>query len=280
VALARHQPAEAQRVTGEEAPDLLGLLTSDAVAVRVAATSTMNAMVRYGLTDADVRSQAGIFSKLAGLVLDALKSVRYRASSGLPHLLTVAASLVSRARLRADSGAPVAAEVFKEHVEMVGGLRGNDKFEFKEKADEVLGMAVEVCGPAWVLDVLPLNIDDIRYDSIFCVSRDCLSETSADLLFNNSKQTTPGRAWLLPLLRQRVTNTRLGHFVTFFLPLSERLYSRAQEARNSTGRDVEAKVYEALTEQIWAILPGYCDLPTDLPEVFFFHDLFSPGLVS
>jgi ribosomal RNA-processing protein 12 len=161
VALARQQPAEAQRIVGEQAPDLLGLLTSDSATVRAATTSALNAMVRYGLTDADVQNR-GTISQLASLVLDALKSVRYRASEALPHLLTVVANLISRARLRTESE-PVAVEVFREHVELVGELRGNEKFAYKEKAEEVLGMAIEVCGPAWVLDVLPFNVEDIRY---------------------------------------------------------------------------------------------------------------------
>jgi ribosomal RNA-processing protein 12 len=161
VALARQRPHEAQRIVGEQAPGLLGLLTSDAATVRAATTSAVNAMIRYGLTDADVRNR-GIISQLAGLVLDALKSVRYRATEALPHLLTLAANLISRARLRTESG-PVAVQLFTEHVELVGELRGNEKFAYKEKAEEVLGMAIEVCGPAWVLDVLPLNVEDIRY---------------------------------------------------------------------------------------------------------------------
>ena len=31
---------------------------------------------------------------------------------------------------------------------------------------------------------------------------------------------------------------------------------------------VEAKTYDALQQQIWLLLPGFCTRPTDLPQAF------------
>lgn len=80
-----------------------------------------------------------------------------------------------------------------------------------------------------------------------------------------------GRAWLLPLMRARITNTTLAHFTTVMVPLSEALFNRRAEAEEGTeegkGRPIEAKVFEALTEQVWACFPGYCDLPVDVEKV-------------
>jgi ribosomal RNA-processing protein 12 len=71
---------------------------------------------------------------------------------------------------------------------------------------------------------------------------------------------------LLPILRGHITNTELGHFVTTLVPLCESIFNlRAQALQAGKTAEVEAKVYEALVEQVWALLPGYCDLPTDLP---------------
>ena len=74
-----------------------------------------------------------------------------------------------------------------------------------------------------------------------------------------------GRAWLLPLLKQHITNTELAYFMRKLVPLNERLMSKLAEFRNR-GRMIEVKVYETLTQQIWALLPGFCDLPYDFPK--------------
>ena len=39
-----------------------------------------------------------------------------------------------------------------------------------------------------------------------------------------------------------------------------------EQAKKRAG--IEAKVFEAVVQQIWALFPGYCDLPVDLPQAF------------
>ena len=77
-----------------------------------------------------------------------------------------------------------------------------------------------------------------------------------------------GRAWLLPLLREHISNTELAHFVEELVPLSEALFEvrvRAEQPTDgSAPRPVEVKVMEALIEQIWVCFPGYCDLCRDI----------------
>lgn len=80
------------------------------------------------------------------------------------------------------------------------------------------------------------------------------------------KKAGPGRAFLLPLLATHTTNTRLTHFTTVFVPLSEQLFDmkvKADEAEKVN----ESKVWEVLIAQIWACFKGYCDLAVDLREV-------------
>lgn len=127
-------------------------------------------------------------------------------------------------------------------VKTIGELRGNESFHGKKQADQVLGRAIYAMGPQAVLEVLPLNI-------------------------TQQKSGQPGRVWLLPILRDHVSNTNLAHFRSEFVPLSEALYQRILDY-GAAEKSVEVKIFETLVQQTWAILPGYCELPLDLVESF------------
>ncbi|KAJ5923947.1 hypothetical protein N7466_008134 [Penicillium verhagenii] len=127
-------------------------------------------------------------------------------------------------------------------VSTIGELRSNESFHGKKEADAVLGSAIEAMGPAAVLEILPLNIIE-------------------------QKNGQPGRVWMLPILRDSVTNTNLGHFRSEFGPLSEALYQKMVDFQ-SLEKPVEAKIFETLVQQTWGILPGYCELPLDVVESF------------
>lgn len=76
----------------------------------------------------------------------------------------------------------------------------------------------------------------------------------------------PGRAHLLPLIRQRTTNDSIAFFGSYFRPLSERVFGRKVAAEDAE-RGNEAKVWEAIVGQIWDCWPGFCDMPRDLQKV-------------
>ncbi|KAK5944209.1 pre-rRNA processing protein [Knufia obscura] len=123
-------------------------------------------------------------------------------------------------------------------VKAVGELRGNNSFQGKKEADEVLGHAIRALGPQAVLSVLPLNLV-------------------------KPQKNQAGRAWLLPLFRDNVTNTNLAHFKSELVPLSETMYQRVMD-HGQAEKTMDVKVYETVVQQVWSILPGYCDLPIDL----------------
>lgn len=127
-------------------------------------------------------------------------------------------------------------------ISIVGELRKVDSFQNKKEADRVLGEAVEAIGPGAVLDILPLNLAKPRSGE-------------------------PGRAWLLPILRDHVENTNLAHFSVEFVPLSEAMFHKVIE-NESSEKTMEIKIFETLIQQIWALLPGYCNLPLDLTTAF------------
>lgn len=122
-------------------------------------------------------------------------------------------------------------------VQAVGNLRGTEAFQGKTEADEVLGSAIRNIGPEAVLKVLPHNLV-------------------------KPLPNQPGRAWLLPLLRDHVSNTNLSHFKLELVPLSESMYERILSYGNE--KTMETKVFETVIQQVWATFPGYCDLPLDL----------------
>ncbi|ETS79544.1 hypothetical protein PFICI_09397 [Pestalotiopsis fici W106-1] len=127
-------------------------------------------------------------------------------------------------------------------VKAVGELRGNDSFMGKKEADDVLGKAVRAMGPEAVLKVLPLNLA-------------------------KPARGQPGRAWLLPIMRDYTSNTNLQHFRDEMVPLSEAMFQKVLD-NGDAPKTMEIKIYETLVSQIWSILPGYCDLPLDLTTAF------------
>ncbi|OAP55511.1 hypothetical protein AYL99_10484 [Fonsecaea erecta] len=127
-------------------------------------------------------------------------------------------------------------------VKAIGELRSHEGFQGKKEADEVLGHAIRNLGPSAVLSVLPHNL--IR-----------------------PQPGQPGRAWLLPLLRDHVSNTNLAHFRSDLVPLSEAMYQRIID-HGDAEKTMDIKVFETVVQQVWATLPGYCDLPLDLQTAF------------
>lgn len=127
-------------------------------------------------------------------------------------------------------------------TKIVGDMRGSDSFANKQEADEVLGKAIRAMGPDAVLEILPLNLA-------------------------KPAKGQPGRAWLLPLLRDYTANTNLAHFRSELVPLSELMFQKVLDHGGSE-KTMEVKIFETVVHQIWSILPGYCDLPLDLRESF------------
>jgi ribosomal RNA-processing protein 12 len=124
----------------------------------------------------------------------------------------------------------------------MGEIRSNESFRSKREADEVIGKAIRSLGPEAVLSIMPLNLA-------------------------RPTKGQQGRAWLLPVLRDYVSNTNLAHFKSEMVSLSEVMFQRMLEHGDGE-KTMEGKIYETIVQQIWSTLPGYCDLPLDLTESF------------
>ncbi|KAJ9649253.1 pre-rRNA processing protein [Coniosporium tulheliwenetii] len=173
-----------------------------------------------------------VLEKLAKIVTDLL-SVKYQ--SAWMEVFSVLGAMFDALRWRS-------APLLSGAVKIVGDLRANESFTGKKEADAVLAKAIQAMGPDNVLEILPLNL---------------LKPVPGQ----------PGRVWLLPLMRDSVSNTRLAHFRSELVPLSEMMFQRVLEHGNAE-KTMQIKIYETLVHQVWATLPGYCDLPLDLTEAF------------
>ncbi|EPQ26335.1 uncharacterized protein PFL1_05983 [Pseudozyma flocculosa PF-1] len=230
--------------------------------VRAAGRDALCALVRYCVPDAAIAEairahragspdkDADAFLQMIQSIEDALGRQSLQYVQSRPEILSILTAVLGRLRHRymdeneASTGKrQAAAGPLTFHlVKQVADLRAQPNFDHREYADAVISTAVEVCGPRMVLDALPLN------------------------LFGESGDGGNGRAWLLPLMRNKITNAELSHFTQFFVPLSERLFNKRAEVQQE--RPVEAKMWEALTEQVWACFPSYCDMPVDLFAAF------------
>lgn len=236
----------------------------ESVQTRIAGRDALSALARYCIPDQAI--EEAIAAKAQGLshplltiisfFEDSLTTQALRYTHSQSAILSVLATLMLRLRSGPATAAssstgradPAATELLLPIVDTVGSLRSQPNFEHREEADGVIGAAIQVCGPAAVLEILPLNL--ISDDGVL-----------------------QGRAWLLPLMKSRITNSQLSHFVAVMVPLSESLFNKRAEAeeQDETGKvraPVQAKVYEALIEQVWSLFTGYCDLPTDMAKAF------------
>lgn len=157
------------------APHIL-LAASDAIGqqgiVRYCITDDMIlAAVSYArqgslVAGARKKQKTPVLSRIISSLTEALNSHALK----MAYLLPILTALVSRLRLRitesdpteidATGRATTAAEVLLlDLIRDVGDLRTQKGFEAAAKADEVVGMAIEVIGVEGVLKALPLNIE-------------------------------------------------------------------------------------------------------------------------
>ncbi|EEH42364.2 uncharacterized protein PADG_07184 [Paracoccidioides brasiliensis Pb18] len=226
--------------TFEKLPELFELissfLTSPSRNIRISASECLISFLVNCIPDSVILEPSiydeKVFEKLAKIATELL-SVKYQAA--WMEVLNVLSVMFDALKWRSF---PVLTDI----VRTVGELRGYESFAGKKQADQVLGAAIAAMGPEAILNILPLNI-------------------------TNQKAGQAGRVWLLPILRDHVSNTRLAYFRSEFVPLSEALFQRVLEYGNAE-KTVEVKIFETLIQQTWAILPGFCELPLDLTESF------------
>ncbi|KAK6458428.1 pre-rRNA processing protein [Scheffersomyces xylosifermentans] len=134
-------------------------------------------------------------------------------------------------------------------LEIVGEWRTNetDSFPHNKEAEDFIAAAISTLGPQVVLSVLPLNL------------------TGGD---------QPGRAWLLPLLRENVRFAELSFYKSSILPVVEFFETKINDSTNKDS--MNNKIFQTIIDQIWSLLPHFSDLPKDLTTAF--DDAFAARL--
>ncbi|KAJ3546583.1 hypothetical protein NM688_g5502 [Phlebia brevispora] len=224
---------------------LWSFLDSDQRAIRQSTSDALDSLVKCftpEMIQSAVKDKTGTkatLRKLITLVDKALGSLSY--ANATPEILSVLSSLIAGLRYRTGpSHSPTAAELLlMPLIVKVANLRIQKTFEYKEAADLVCSTAMRIMGPGVLLRELPLNLEP--------ADRQAGKEP---------------RAFLLPMLSQPHPSP-LSHFVSYFVPLTERMFDLQQNAE-SEGRQSEAKVWSVLVHQIWSGLHGYCYGATDL----------------
>ncbi|XP_030626814.1 RRP12-like protein isoform X2 [Chanos chanos] len=176
---------------------------------------------------------AGYICKMFRVVEEGLS---YRFHAAWPFVLQILGCFYRAAGKQAHP-------IMTKSLQALSDLRATPQFPFSGELDLAVGGAVESMGPEVVLNAVPLLI----------------TGTDDDLEFP--------RSWLIPVIRDHVSNTQLGYFTSYFLPLATVLRQRAEEFEKA-GQKLEAKVYQTLQLQIWTMLPGFCTKPTDLAASF------------
>lgn len=241
-ALGEVNPAKGLAKTPVVFQKVCAYLDSEADTVRTSASQCLVALCS-SINQKALNGGDKPISKLAEMAT-MLLTVQTRAS--LVDSTNVVASLLDTLRWKADP-------FLIEAVTIIGGLRTQESFVNGIPAlDNALGSAIRAIGPAKVLELLPLN----------------LSNPSSD---------KPGRAWMLPLLRDNIHNSELSFFKAEFLPLIEYFDDKITNTKGAT-----SKVFEALVGQVWSVLPRFCALPMDLQQSFdqSFAELLSNKLYS
>lgn len=190
-------------------------------------------------------------------ITKALDSLAF--ASAMQELLSVISALVSNLGVRVGPAKSTTATeaLLMPLVSKIADLRVQKGFEHKEAADAVLSTAMRVVGPAVLLAAIPLNLEP-----------------------SDRQAGKEPRAFLLPMLNQPHPSP-LGHFVSYFVPMSERMFNLQQKA-DSEGRQSEAKVWSVLVAQIWTGFVGYCHAPPDIKTALTpaFSQLLSQLLYS
>ncbi|XP_076301341.1 RRP12-like protein isoform X1 [Lasioglossum baleicum] len=120
-------------------------------------------------------------------------------------------------------------------LKAVADLRDSYNFSSKTDAEYAIGAAIRSLGPQTVLTLIPLKLPNNEI---------------------NLKRT-----WLLPLLKDCITEGTLSFFMNTLLPLTTLCETRVAEP-------IGGKTYEFLIIQIWAVLPSICHNATDVKDNF------------
>ncbi|CAK9685081.1 ribosomal RNA-processing protein [Candida parapsilosis] len=187
----------------------------------------------FGITPQIYESVDETITSIAELIEKELLSIKYQHATG--EILKFVAVTVKKLHSRANPD-------FLNILEIVGNWRTNetDNFPHNKEAEEFIAACVSSMGPEAVLGVLPLNL--------------------------TNEGNGPGRAWMLPILRDNIHSAELEYFKREILPIVD--FFEAKIGASGNKESMNAKVFQTIIDQVWSLLPRFCDLPKDLRLAF------------
>ncbi|KAM9939146.1 hypothetical protein OXX80_001370 [Metschnikowia pulcherrima] len=229
-------------------PSIADFLAAEAKDIYVSASQCLIAILTESIPDAYLLQPTAtngvtpeiyetvdeVITFLAEFIEKELLSIKYQHATR--EILEVATAAVHKLRSRANPD-------FIAILDTVGQWRSNEveNFPHNKEAEDFIAACVANMGPEVVLSSLPLNL-------------------------TNTEKNQPGRAWMLPILRDNVRCASLKYFQQQILPLTdffgEKIASAAQKDSMHT------KIFQTIVDQVWDLLPHFSDLPRDLPEAF------------
>ncbi|XP_008183768.1 RRP12-like protein isoform X2 [Acyrthosiphon pisum] len=135
-----------------------------------------------------------------------------------------------------------APSIFLECIKSLGQLRDSNEITFVNELEMTIGAGIKYIGPEYIISdkVIPLKVDDVGEFK---------------------------RSWLLPVLKDSISNSTLKCYIDHFLPLAlkcREMYENALKANDK----ITAISYDLLESQIWALLASFCSNPSDISTSF------------
>ncbi|PZC71281.1 hypothetical protein B5X24_HaOG213683 [Helicoverpa armigera] len=119
--------------------------------------------------------------------------------------------------------------------------RESHNFDNDKEVEYATGCAIKALGPEFVLRIIPLR--------------------------DGPETINLERSWLLPVLKEKITNSNLKFFATEILEMAT--FCRKKSRELTQMKDVPGShTYELLCNQFWALLPSFCNSPKDIKDNF------------
>ncbi|VVC28769.1 Hypothetical protein CINCED_3A003974 [Cinara cedri] len=135
-----------------------------------------------------------------------------------------------------------APNIFLECVKSLGQLRDSNEITFVNELEMTIGAAIKYIGPEYIISdqIIPLKVDDVGEFK---------------------------RSWLLPVLKNSISNSTLKCFINQFLPLALKCREMYEKALISNDK-ISGISYDLLESQIWSLLVSFCSNPSDISTSF------------
>ncbi|KAI9017210.1 armadillo-type protein [Gaertneriomyces semiglobifer] len=219
------------------------------------AAAVLAAMMRDCISVSMVQrvDQDAYLLQIINTINTGLTDIKYRAAWGA--VLNVAEQLFDRL-------GPAMPELIRATLVHIMAFRDDqaygESFPFKDELEIALHAAVQSLGLTTFTEYVPLNIENERPGE---PRRPYLLSTFVQA-FNRPLPSTIGQP-------ENVFGPHtLEYLAKVLLPLANRVMEKSGSS-NLGGRQVEAKLFETLGTQIWAMVPGICStLPRDVGYMF------------